>query len=195
MKILILSAYPERIADTITEAGDEYLAAKEIIEHEYLSQSSFDFAVSYGYRHILGKEILNFFGPRIINLHLSLLPWNRGAHPNFWSIFDNTPAGVSIHIIDQGLDTGPLLAQREIRFDFGKETLATSYGRLQFEMETLFQESWTKLRNEAVTPWQQTGSGSFHRSIEMESLRSQLPRGWDTPVSEVVEMGRKSRDL
>ena len=47
--------------------------------------NSFDFIVSYGYRHILSKNILDLLPNKIINLHISYLPYNRGADPNFWS--------------------------------------------------------------------------------------------------------------
>jgi len=74
-------------------------------------------------------------GNRAINLHPSLLPWNRGAHSNFWSFLEDTPKGVTIHIIDEGIDTGDILLQKKIKFDQSKETLRSSYGRLQQELQ------------------------------------------------------------
>lgn len=46
-----------------------------------------------------------------MNLHISYLPWNKGADPNFWSCIDGTPAGVTLHHIDAGVDTGDIIAQ------------------------------------------------------------------------------------
>jgi methionyl-tRNA formyltransferase len=71
-----------------------------------------DFIISYNYSHILPKNIVNAFSERIFNLHISLLPWNRGYSPNFWSFMENTPKGVSIHQIDESLDTGEILVQQ-----------------------------------------------------------------------------------
>ena len=48
----------------------------------------------------------------LINLHISYLPYNRGSYPNYWSFKENTPNGVSIHHIDDGIDTGPVLVQK-----------------------------------------------------------------------------------
>ena len=48
---------------------------------------------------------------------MSYLPFNRGAHPNFWSFVDNTPSGVSIVEIDKGIDTGPVIYKKKIKFD------------------------------------------------------------------------------
>ena len=39
--------------------------------------------VCFGYRHILGSDFINKCGCPIVNLHISYLPLNRGAHPNF----------------------------------------------------------------------------------------------------------------
>ena len=56
----------------------------------------------------------------IINLHISYLPYNRGAHPNFWSFVENTPSGVSIHQVDSGIDTGKIVIQKQINFNLLK---------------------------------------------------------------------------
>ena len=60
---------------------------------------NFDLVISFGYRHIIEKEIISKF-KNLINVHIGFLPYNRGAHPNFWSFMENTPSGVTIHKID-----------------------------------------------------------------------------------------------
>ena len=62
--------------------------------------SDYDLVISFGYRHIIKDTELKSLKRPIINLHVSFLPFNRGSHPNFWSHFENTPSGVSIHEID-----------------------------------------------------------------------------------------------
>ena len=45
--------------------------------------------ISFGYRNLIKKEILDFSkNIEFINLHMSYLPFNRGAHPNFWSFVE-----------------------------------------------------------------------------------------------------------
>ncbi|HUX61123.1 MAG TPA: formyltransferase family protein, partial [Ignavibacteriaceae bacterium] len=78
--------------------GDEVTQTMEPMTDEILQDK--DFIVSYGYRNIIGKPVLDKFQGRAINLHISYLPWNRGADPNLWSFFDNTPKGVTIHFLD-----------------------------------------------------------------------------------------------
>ena len=67
--------------------------------------------VSYNYKHIIQPEIIVLMNGRLVNLHISYLPWNKGSDPNFWSFIDNTPKGVTIHKIDNHLDTGAILYQ------------------------------------------------------------------------------------
>mgnify|MGYP003649817391 FL=1 len=76
-----------------------------------------DHIISFGYKHIIPENIIKFFNNKIINLHISYLPYNRGCHPNFFSFKDNTPKGVTIHYIDKGIDTGEILLQKEINFN------------------------------------------------------------------------------
>lgn len=93
---------------------------------------------------------------QIFNLHISLLPYNRGASPNFFSFIENTPKGVTIHQIDEGLDTGPILAQKELFFDESKETFASSYEKLILEIQMLFKENWSSISDKNYQLYAQT---------------------------------------
>jgi len=57
--------------------------------------------------------------PRIgtINKHAALLPSARGVFPFFWARMAGLPLGVSFHVVDKGIDTGPLLVQERIEDD------------------------------------------------------------------------------
>ena len=90
--------------------------------------------ISYGYKYILKQNIIEGFGCPIFNLHISYLPYNRGAHPNFWSFYDNTPSGVTIHLIDGGIDTGPIVKQKYVNFEETDNTFEKTY-KLLIEKE------------------------------------------------------------
>ena len=83
-----------------------------------------DLLISFGYRHILTRDFLAKCLRPVINLHISFLPFNRGAHPNFWAFYEGTQSGVSIHLIDEGIDTGPVLFQEKV--EFGEEEVTFS---------------------------------------------------------------------
>ena len=134
--------------------------------------------------HILRKEIVDYFSGRAINLHASLLPWNRGADPNLWSFLENTPKGVTIHEIGYGIDTGKILAQREMSFS-SSHTLRTSYEELHNEIVNIFIETWPALAMGLIKPRSQETRGSFHFTKDKERYQSLLTNGWDTRIGEL----------
>jgi methionyl-tRNA formyltransferase len=61
---------------------------------------------------LLREAIIGRFAGRIINLHLGLSPYYRGSGTNFWPLVHREPecVGATIHYLDAGIDTGPLIA-------------------------------------------------------------------------------------
>lgn len=128
-----------------------------------------DFIVSYGYRHILSEEIVDTFRGKIINLHISMLPWNRGADPVHWALKEKTPMGVTIHQIDAGVDTGDILAQVGLSFD---ESLSEDdiYHMHKTVIEDLFRRAWPAIKEGKLKARKQVGQGSFHKKADRESV-------------------------
>lgn len=185
MKILVLSPYPEQLLPALSIPGDE-IVVSTATPAEWPDA---DFIVSYGYRTIIDKLTLLKYKSRIINLHISALPWNRGADPNFWSWFDETPKGVSIHEVDEGIDTGPVYGVSQIRFK-PDHTLRSSYDVLQRTAALFFFSMWPQIRTGDIEPKPQIHNGSYHRSADKNKFFSSLPNGFDTPVTEVERIGR-----
>lgn len=190
MLILVLSPYSQALLAPIRESGVDVVVRDEIVSDGEILAIAPDWIVSYGYRQLLRPALLAHFADRVINLHLSLLPFNRGADPNFWSWFDGTPGGVSIHRIDAGMDTGPVLTQREIVFDPGAETLRSSYFRLREEIESLFAGSWADILAGRLTPKPQPELPKARKMAERRAVFEQLPDGWDTRGSIVRSLGQ-----
>jgi phosphoribosylglycinamide formyltransferase-1 len=74
-----------------------------------------DLVVSAGFMKVVGPAVLDAFGGRMVNTHPALLPAFPGAH----AVRDALAAGVevtgsTVHLVDAGVDTGPVLAQREV---------------------------------------------------------------------------------
>lgn len=164
--------------------GNQIIELKGPFEISLLKICQIDFIISYGYRYIIKQPIIDFIKGRIINLHISLLPWNRGADPNLWSWIDNTPKGVTIHFIDEGIDTGNIIVQKEIRFK-GTEgmTLNSSYLFLKEEIEDLFMGNWASIKRGAFGQGTvQEGVRSFHTIKDMDKYRTCLTEGWQTKI-------------
>ena len=147
-----------------------------------IDTKNFDLVISFGYRYIIPKSQI-ISGAPIINLHISYLPYNKGAHPNFWSHFENTPCGITIHIIDEGIDTGPYLYQKMIEFDTSKITFRESYNILINEIEDLFIQNFKEIINLEFKPFISKVNGTYHSF-------SDLPDNvdWDNIIDDQIKL-------
>ena len=154
--------------------------------------SNINLIISFGYRHRIDNEIL-IKKKNIINLHISYLPYNRGAHPNFWSFAENTPSGVSIHKIDNGIDTGNIIYQKLLDFELNKNkkilTFKKTYSTLISEIENLFIVNTKSILNNEYEDFKQIGDGTFHNS-------SQLPiilKSWNQNIFNTITKYQKEK--
>lgn len=120
-----------------------------------LVQARVDLIVVAFFNQLLKPAVYQAARLGAINLHPSLLPRYRGRAPLFW-MFRNgeTEGGLSVHRIDAGEDTGPLLAQQRVRIAFGTpgeayvDALAEQAGpivtRVVAELEAGRCNSWTQ---------------------------------------------------
>ena len=74
-----------------------------------------DLIVSAGFMKILGPQFLSRFAGRVINTHPALLPSFPGAHavPDALT-YGVKVTGCTVHVVDSGVDTGPILAQQAV---------------------------------------------------------------------------------
>jgi phosphoribosylglycinamide formyltransferase 1 len=89
-------------------AWDRALAAA-IAEHRP------DLVVSAGFMKLVGPAVLDAFGGRLVNTHPALLPAFPGAHPVADALAHGVRVtGATMHLVDAGVDTGPILAQHAV---------------------------------------------------------------------------------
>ncbi len=186
MKLIFLSN--NEVSEPLIEwlsKRTELLLLSDKLTLEHIKQFKPELIVSYSYKHILSQDVLSSLPNSFINLHISLLPYNRGADPNAWSFLENTPKGVSIHLIDKGIDTGAILLQQEVKFNEEMETLGQSYVILQEQIQALFRDNWDSLKDGIITPIPQTNTGTFHKASEFLAVKNQLlgEEGWSVPIS------------
>ena len=170
-KILFLGTSDSPVVDWLRKKGEIVFSTEEKITKDFVIKKSFNFLISYGYRFILKKEILDLFPDRAINMHISLLPSNRGADPNFWSFIEGTPKGVTIHYLDQGVDTGDIIIQKEIKFvSPDVETLLSSYNKLQKEIQNLFFQNWDSIKKQTNNRTSQEGFSTSHKVKDKDEV-------------------------
>jgi formyltetrahydrofolate-dependent phosphoribosylglycinamide formyltransferase len=74
-----------------------------------------DLVVTAGFMKVLGPAFLDRFGGRILNSHPALLPAFPGLHPVAHALAHGVRlTGATVHLVDAGVDTGPILAQRAV---------------------------------------------------------------------------------
>jgi methionyl-tRNA formyltransferase len=101
------------------------------------------------------------------------LPYNRGKHPYYWSIVEETPAGVSIHFITKKIDDGSIIAQREIKKDI-TTTGEMLYEKSIYEIIDLFKNVYPEIMMGNIKSFKQKESNStFHLSKELD-LHSEI---------------------
>ncbi|MGM0124378.1 phosphoribosylglycinamide formyltransferase [Enterococcus sp. AZ194] len=93
-------------------------SSKELYETELLrllEKHQVEWVILAGYMRIVGPCLLTAFPQRIINIHPSLLPDFPGLHGIRDAFFGKVAqTGVTIHYIDAGIDTGPIIAQEVV---------------------------------------------------------------------------------
>lgn len=162
-----------------------YLYDKKI-NLDYIQLIHPDMIISYNYNYLIRQDVISFMEGQIINLHISYLPWNRGFSPNLWSFIDNTPKGVTIHYIDEGLDTGDIIVQESYEFDPTKETFESTYIFLNEKIKELFISWWDRIRSGKVLAIKQEGIGSFHLEKQLIEIQKKYHLSWEEKISDFL---------
>lgn len=185
MRILVLGPNLNRVNDIIRHHEIE---ATEAPLDNLVSRFKPDILLSYGYRHLVTRDALNAVQGRAMNMHISLLPWNGGADPNFWSWLQNTPKGVSIHWMSEKFDRGNIVAQSEVALN-RLETMSETYEILHTQICNLLAESWADIEAGTAPSVSQPPGGSYHNSADRNPYLSLLSEGWDTPCHVLEDYG------
>jgi len=152
-------------ADRVFDGND--LSKRQVIDA--ISALKPDMALSVLFGCILKKRFIDIFPKGVLNLHTSLLPHNRGAHPNIWSIIDRTPAGVTLHYVDSGVDTGEIVDQQQVDVE-PTDTGETLYNKLERCAYDVLERSWPAVVEGIGGRRPQPIGGSSHKVVDISSL-------------------------
>ncbi len=194
-RIMLLSNNPNSapLLTWLREQGFDTRLLEDPLTAGHLEKADPCLVVSYNYRHIVPEEIIRLLPGRMINLHISLLPWNRGSDPNVWSIIDRTPRGVTVHQLARGLDTGDVLLQQETPPAGDDDTLASTYEELNHAVTGLFREGLGDLLSGSCHPRPQEGPGSRHRRADLLSLLGGKLPDWSMTVRDLRKITDRIR--
>lgn len=161
---LHFAAQAQGIPTAVFSDGGEFLAAVS----EAGASEGFDLGVLAWWPKIIKEPLLSSPKYGFLNFHPSYLPHNRGKHYNFWALVEQRPFGVTLHLVDSGIDTGPIISQRLLPYDW-TDTGGTLYERAQREIVALFRDTYPSLRDTPVSGFPQNlEEGSSHRARELD---------------------------
>jgi formyltetrahydrofolate-dependent phosphoribosylglycinamide formyltransferase len=134
-----VEAFTVRLADHPDRASWDRALADELLRHEP------DLVVCAGFMRILGAAVLEHFASRVVNTHPALLPSFPGAHavPDALA-YGVKITGVTVHLVDEGVDTGPVVAQAAVPVEPG-DTVESLHARIQHVEQPLYVDAVGRL--------------------------------------------------
>lgn len=121
----------------VPRAAHQDRAAHERALVRALADDDIDLVVLAGYMRITGPVLLDAYGGRLINIHPSLLPSFPGLRAQRQAVEAGVKiSGCTVHFVDQGMDTGPIIAQRTVKV-YADDTEATLSARILREEHRL----------------------------------------------------------
>jgi Formyl transferase len=165
------------------------------VENPIGDLSGFDSVISFGYRHILSPALLATARRPVVNLHISYLPYNRGAHPAVWALLEKTPLGVTVHEIDRGIDTGPIIVQQRVVLESLDLSFNAVRSLLISKIEALFLRHMPDILDGTYSATPQSGRGTFHnvRDLPTDLASLDINAGEYTQSVKAREMGRNGQ--
>jgi folate-dependent phosphoribosylglycinamide formyltransferase PurN len=145
---------------------------------------------------ILRDPLLTEFEGRIINIHLGLSPYYRGAGTNFWPLVNRQPeyVGATIHYLDAGIDTGaileharPLVEHGDGPHDLGNKTIVAA-------ASALLRAAAAHMAGTARPVPQWSGGRLYHRKDFSAAAVRALYRNFDTAMIDEYLANRTARD-
>jgi folate-dependent phosphoribosylglycinamide formyltransferase PurN len=145
---------------------------------------------------ILREPFLTAFEGRIINIHLGLSPYYRGAGTNFWPLVNRQPeyVGATIHYLDAGIDTGPILAHARPRIEHGDGPHDVGNRTIVAAAHTLLRAASAHMAGTA-RPVPQWAAGRLYqrRDFNADAVRT-LYRNFETGMIDEYLADRGTRD-
>lgn len=93
----------------------------------FINKTAPDICVTAFFNQRIKANVLRLPAKGFINLHPALLPKNRGVDPVFYAYLRKESGGVTIHFIENTLDTGPILMQEPLELDFEQSLLMNQW--------------------------------------------------------------------
>lgn len=136
-----------------------------------LAQLKPDYIFGIHFPYIIDKATLDMPNHGVINLHPAYLPYNRGWHTPSWAILDKTPYGATLHFMDEGIDTGDIIHQQQVKLE-PEDTANRIYNKVKRLEFDVFKEAWPSLRDFTYNRIKQNpDEGTEHQKKDLASVQ------------------------
>jgi methionyl-tRNA formyltransferase len=170
----------KRLELTAKNNNIEYIREKDINSEAVVRKIKNikpDLLITAHFQKLLKKELINIPSIGCLNLHPSLLPLYRGMSPQHWPIINgDKKTGITVHFIDEGIDTGKILLQKEIELT---DNMYVSDLQLIWtkEYQTIMCDA-IKLIN-TLTPLNniENKAGSYYGKLRLEQCEIKIAKG------------------
>lgn len=146
----------------------EFPQAKAHFE-EIIAPLAPDYLACFYFDYVLDDRFLSLPSVDTINVHPGYLPYNKGFFYYVWSVLDGTPAGVSVHRMNQLADAGDLYAQALIEVT-PEDTGDTLYAKHEDAAVALFKATLPSILDGTYRSHYQRHVGTRHKLGEMRDL-------------------------
>ncbi len=157
-----------------------------VIERSDLNSKSFrelirkydaDLFISVASSVIFKKELINIPKLDCINIHNAPLPKYRGMLPNFWQLYHGeTEAGITVHRIEEGIDTGDIISQRFVQIE-AHDSLNDLIIKTKKEDAKIMMQIIEDYRNGEISYRKMEGEGSYFTFPTREDVREFKSKG------------------
>lgn len=146
-----------------------------------------DVIVVWSYPMILPRDVIEVPREGTVNVHGGLLPEYRGGHVMQWAIINGEPeTGVALHYMDEGIDTGPIIAQRRFPIE-PDDDAATVREKLKESGTALLTQWWSAIsQGQAPKEKQNEATAKYYR---LRTIDDGLIN-WDASGTEVCNLVR-----
>lgn len=146
-----------------------------------------DLIVVVAFGQILPKALLDVPLNGCVNVHASLLPRYRGAAPLNWCIANGEKeTGITTMLMDEGLDTGPMLLKRSVAIS-ADETILTLHDKMAILGAELLAETLDGLQNNTIVPEKQDDQQSCYAPL-LKKTDGLID--WSSPATKIHNMVR-----
>ena len=157
------------LAENVGVPCEIFRTEQDLINNIFNKKIEFDRGFLLWWPCIISSDLIALPQHGFINTHPSFLPHNRGKHYNFWALIEQVPFGVSLHMVEPGIDCGDIVAQKRISYGW-EDTGETLYNKALAAMLELFKFAYPIIRTGKIQLIPQNfNGGSFHYAKELEA--------------------------